>query len=214
MRKGISSAVALIAATTFAAPASAVGLTSDLATWQALAGSFIEDTEYGTTGDTITTLTLDDGTILNFDVSLGVAAIGDGWGTWCCGYTGDVLTNFDFTSVTVDFGTEVNDFGFYAEPNNFGTFLMTLTLDDGSTLNQLVEGDSGALFFGWNGAGVDSFTISAVDDAAGFAFGDFFVSAGMGVVPEPGTWAMMVAGFGAVGYALRRRKDVRIPQAV
>lgn len=28
----------------------------------------------------------------------------------------------------------------------------------------------------------------------------------IGAVPEPATWAMMVLGFGAVGYALRRRK--------
>jgi hypothetical protein len=33
-------------------------------------------------------------------------------------------------------------------------------------------------------------------------------------VPEPGTWAMMLVGFGAVGYSLRRRKDYRMAQAV
>ena len=31
-------------------------------------------------------------------------------------------------------------------------------------------------------------------------------------VPEPGTWAMMLLGFGAVGYAMRRRKPVAVPQ--
>jgi hypothetical protein len=29
---------------------------------------------------------------------------------------------------------------------------------------------------------------------------------GVGAVPEPGTWAMLIAGFGLVGLALRRRK--------
>jgi hypothetical protein len=29
----------------------------------------------------------------------------------------------------------------------------------------------------------------------------------MGAVPEPSTWAMMLFGFGAVGFAMRRRKD-------
>ncbi|MFQ3664785.1 MAG: PEPxxWA-CTERM sorting domain-containing protein [Sphingomonadaceae bacterium] len=29
---------------------------------------------------------------------------------------------------------------------------------------------------------------------------------GSGVIPEPGTWAMMIAGFGLVGNALRRRR--------
>lgn len=37
---------------------------------------------------------------------------------------------------------------------------------------------------------------------------------GPGVVPEPATWAMMLAGFGIVGHAMRRRKaTVRYAQA-
>jgi len=31
-------------------------------------------------------------------------------------------------------------------------------------------------------------------------------------VPEPATWAMMLVGFGAVGYAMRRRRRSLIPQ--
>jgi len=31
---------------------------------------------------------------------------------------------------------------------------------------------------------------------------------GIGAVPEPATWAMMIAGFGAVGLAMRRRRTV------
>ena len=30
----------------------------------------------------------------------------------------------------------------------------------------------------------------------------------VGAVPEPGTWAMMLMGFGATGFAMRRRKKV------
>ena len=30
--------------------------------------------------------------------------------------------------------------------------------------------------------------------------------AGMGAVPEPATWAMFILGFGAIGYAVRKRK--------
>ena len=29
-------------------------------------------------------------------------------------------------------------------------------------------------------------------------------------VPEPGTWAMMLIGFGAVGFALRRRRTPQL----
>lgn len=35
-----------------------------------------------------------------------------------------------------------------------------------------------------------------------------------GAVPEPSAWAMMLVGFGAVGYSLRRRKSYRLLQAV
>lgn len=34
--------------------------------------------------------------------------------------------------------------------------------------------------------------------------------AGVGAVPEPATWALMLAGFGLVGVALRRRQAVRV----
>jgi hypothetical protein len=33
-------------------------------------------------------------------------------------------------------------------------------------------------------------------------------------VPEPATWAMMLMGFGAAGYALRRRRKSYLPQVV
>jgi hypothetical protein len=33
---------------------------------------------------------------------------------------------------------------------------------------------------------------------------------GGGAVPEPATWAMMIAGFGAVGFAMRRRQNVTV----
>ena len=35
---------------------------------------------------------------------------------------------------------------------------------------------------------------------------NFVVGNFVGEVPEPGTWAMMLLGFGAVGYAIRRRR--------
>ena len=37
-----------------------------------------------------------------------------------------------------------------------------------------------------------------------------FVNVGGGVVPEPATWAMLIAGFGLVGFAARRRKAAAI----
>jgi hypothetical protein len=31
-------------------------------------------------------------------------------------------------------------------------------------------------------------------------------------VPEPGTWALMLLGFGAVGVSMRRRRTTHLPQ--
>ena len=56
--------------------------------------------------------------------------------------------------------------------------------------------------------GVSNWTDTAYD--SGMAFSGITV-AGVPVgnaVPEPGTWAMMLLGFGAVGFAMRRRRAV------
>jgi len=34
----------------------------------------------------------------------------------------------------------------------------------------------------------------------------------VGAVPEPATWAMMLLGFGAVGFAMRRRQRPALAQ--
>ena len=41
---------------------------------------------------------------------------------------------------------------------------------------------------------------------------DSFVTTPNGVIPEPATWGMMLLGFGAAGYALRRRRKAFLPQ--
>ena len=40
-----------------------------------------------------------------------------------------------------------------------------------------------------------------------FSPSSFTIAAAMGAVPEPGTWAMMLTGFGLVGVLLRRRRS-------
>lgn len=40
-----------------------------------------------------------------------------------------------------------------------------------------------------------------------------FFDTGVPAVPEPATWAMMVGGFGAMGFALRRRRKVSLTYA-
>ncbi|NJC05311.1 hypothetical protein GGQ97_001104 [Sphingomonas kaistensis] len=57
--------------------------------------------------------------------------------------------------------------------------------------------------------GIFSFT------AQGSNLTSFSASAVSAAVPEPGTWALMLLGFGAVGYSLRRRRATArfVPQA-
>jgi len=64
-----------------------------------------------------------------------------------------------------------------------------------------------------NLAGFDLSRVSIVDDElrlnfAGLTYNtDTVIGLNFTPVPEPGTWAMMLLGFGAVGFAMRRRKQ-------
>ncbi|MHA6719165.1 PEPxxWA-CTERM sorting domain-containing protein [Sphingomonas sp. RS6] len=193
---------ALLASTICASPAFAQTLATDLATWQAVAGTYARDTIYGDNFNDIGSVMLDGGPTLTFGAPVNVRTIGDGWGTWSGGYTDQVLYTNGANSITVNIAPTTSNFGFFAEPNTFDVFLIQLTLTGGGSVQQLVNGDGGALFFGWNGGGVSSFTISTTD--ADFAFGDFYYSAPTGV-PEPAAWGMLIGGFGLAGAALRRR---------
>jgi hypothetical protein len=58
------------------------------------------------------------------------------------------------------------------------------------------------------GAGTFTLRIEGTPGTQNGAFGGnvAFVASPVGLVPEPATWAMMLLGFGAVGYSMRRRK--------
>ena len=55
-------------------------------------------------------------------------------------------------------------------------------------------------------SGVTRIEIANIRDEFGLGYDDFTFDASDGAVPEPSTWAMMLLGFGAVGFAMRRRK--------
>ena len=57
-----------------------------------------------------------------------------------------------------------------------------------------------------NGVAVDLSVLARVADGTSVTF--TFYDADPTVVPEPAAWAMMIAGFGLVGAALRRRKGL------
>lgn len=77
------------------------------------------------------------------------------------------------------------------------TQVASQTLTGGGTLDSFA-------YFGIDGVGpITSFTLNSAPYSSGFAsIGEISNGA---VVPEPASWALMIVGFGLVGFAMRRR---------
>jgi hypothetical protein len=100
------------------------------------------------------------------------------WETWSNNYSGDVYaTSSDDITITLPDGTSA--FYFYAEPDQFMTFSVTATSDNGTTSGAIpVAGFAGAEYFGFYTTGsspLKSITVSATDPD-GFAVGEFGIS--------------------------------------
>jgi hypothetical protein len=65
---------------------------------------------------------------------------------------------------------------------------------------------SGSNFFNAFGGSFERVRITLGDGATLSDINQVRLTAGPGLVPEPATWAMMMLGFGAVGYSMRRRR--------
>lgn len=95
----------------------------------------------------------------------------------------------------------------YSDEITPGQFLGTLNVYGPGSYIQLwsgIVGDfrlTGSYAFDW--AGDDRPMRSAINSQFKL------IELPNGVIPEPGTWAMLIAGFGAVGIAARRRRAVR-----
>lgn len=208
---------------TLAAPANAttIQMFADLATWQAAAGGKpTETTSYGdpAVDPAVTSVDLIGGLTLSGAPGdpLFATSISD-WGAWCCGYTGQVLARFGSDSYTFTLSGPVNGLGMFIEPGKIAPFSIALTLSDGSSQTQTVDGNGPAQFFGWVGLGITSFTIT-VDDitqddpqAGGFAIGDIFSS---NLAPVPGPIAgsglpalIALASGGLLSWRRRKRMD-------
>jgi hypothetical protein len=108
--------------------------------------------------------------------------VGSGWETWSNGFTGDVYWDSadigSSTTMTLTLPAGTTAFYFYAEPDEFETFDLQATAQNGTTSGPLqVYGDAGAQYFGFyaNGAGtnIQTITISCNDD---FAVGEFGIA--------------------------------------
>lgn len=110
---------------------------------------------------------------------------------------GDFTFNGDFNALisgTLENGNELH----------FGQTLFGQTIIGAHFGN--VSGPAGNVsvfwLFDFGAAGVDFITL---DDAAGFSNAALYTTGAPGV-PEPATWAMLLLGFGAAGFAIRRRR--------
>lgn len=66
------------------------------------------------------------------------------------------------------------------------------------TIGSTGNTDPAASLLPWPGQGPENYSPGLISFSAGSA------------VPEPATWAMLLAGFGMIGYAMRRREKVRV----
>jgi hypothetical protein len=124
-----------------------------------------------------------------FDQALTHVKVGQGWGTWSHGYTGDVYHTASSTNpnqVTLTLPVPTKAFYFYTEPNAFTTHNVTATgrAADGSQVATTipVTGFAGASYIGFFATAMTRLTTITVDvdpAAGGFAIGEFGIANGM-----------------------------------
>lgn len=133
-------------------------------------------------------------------------------GTTTIGFTeaglmsGSFLETLTFTNtmaglyaLTVDTSSVGVDFTRIFLEGSSGTFDLTQRVNDGP-----IE------FWARSGLTLDpgqyTLNIRGANSGTGSLAGTITIAQ---AVPEPGTWAMMLFGFGAIGFAMRRRKDTQ-----
>ncbi len=138
---------------------------------------------------------------VGFSAPLNHRIVGSSWATWSHGYTGDVyFTGYELSSVRLTMPPNTGAFYLYAEPNPYSEYQITATAQDGTSISQMVYGDSGACGYGFWAAS----TVATIDvdyyGENGFAVGEF----GIARVPEPTTICLL--GLGAISLITRKKK--------
>ncbi len=113
---------------------------------------------------------------LGFSPALSHYRIGQGWGTWSHGYTGDVYLPRTATQVVLTLPPDTGAFYLYVEPD-FGLLTITATAQDGATSGPVqVNGASGARYFGFYSLSRAPLTSITVSAANAFAVGEFGIA--------------------------------------
>lgn len=113
---------------------------------------------------------------------------------------GGVASDYDISTIDSN-PANINNMGWYS----------IWGVSGGTAYNEDYKLDLGGLGYN-NPGGVNTAASAYVDDnAIGRAYTNFVFRAdgGVGAVPEPATWAMMLIGFGAVGGAMRYKRKVK-----
>lgn len=135
----------------------------------------------------------------------------------------DNFTSTPSTSGANNFGIAGDGFPTGTSANSDSSYLLTLIFGDGATISGQYDGSTfvggtsstvGALTytltgFGWDRSPADNvsqFNAVSGGDPADYS-GQFAFTTQTPAVPEPATWGMMLLGFGAIGFAMRRRKQ-------
>ena len=94
---------------------------------------------------------------------------------------------------------------------DFGTTLFGETIVGAHFGN--VAGPAGNVSVFWLfDFGTEGATSITLDDVQGFSNAALYTTGTPPAVPEPATWSMMLMGFGAAGYAMRKRREPGLQQ--
>ena len=203
---GLSAALAL-----FASPANAAtNLVSN--------GSF----EFGINPGSFTTVTaFDNSSIVDWTVGSGsIDYIGSYWlaqdGARSIDLAGNALGTISQTlttaisqAYTVNFWASKNPDG--GAPTRTGTVTfngvpMTFQYSAANSLTNMMWQQYSYTFVA---TGTSTLLSFAADISAGCCYGPALDNVSVAAVPEPEAWAMMLLGFGAIGFQMRRRKKLR-----
>ena len=137
---------------------------------------------------------------------------GSGWaGNFAPGEA--LLWNQSAGTLTINFASAVKGVGAKIQRDAYGDFVAGILVNGGAlgsfSFNGTGSGagDDSTAFAGVLSDAYDitSITFTMDGGAPSFAIGKLVLGANANAVPEPATWALLISGFGMIGFAARRR---------